>query len=187
MGRDVLLPQQHQGHPLALELLVDRRVVGRHVAHRRRPRRSQPREQRVLGQRQQHLRAELGHFGEAHVLGDDALGDLQSAGDLLVGQARFELQSVQLADAAHGECPGRHRPSGWQKPDRLRLQNTSPPAAVPDDRDRSFRHRDRPFRAATKPVTLDRNDRSRPAGTAGHDPSESAVTSRRNTHLPPCA
>ncbi|MGB5102042.1 MAG: hypothetical protein WBO04_01820, partial [Steroidobacteraceae bacterium] len=34
-----------------------------------------------------------------------------------------------------------------------------------------------------KPVTIDRNDRSRPAGTAGHDPSESAVTNRRNTQL----
>jgi hypothetical protein len=33
------------------------------------------------------------------------------------------------------------------------------------------------------PVTINRNDRLRLAGIAGHEPSESAVTSRRNTHL----
>ncbi|MBP7622244.1 MAG: hypothetical protein KA745_14840, partial [Gemmatimonadales bacterium] len=54
-------------------------------------------------------------------------------------------------------------------------------AAVPDDRDRPFRNRDRPFRAATKSVTIGRNDRSCLAGIAGHTPPECPVTIGRNT------
>lgn len=150
MGSNVLLPQQHQGHALALELLVDGRVVGRNVPDGRGSHRSQVRQQRVLRQRQQLGRVEPGGLGEATYL------------------ATTPLETAK----ARAIC-------WWDRPASNFSRYSS--RILGDDRDRSFRHRDRRFRAAQKPLTIDRSDRSRPAGIACHDPSESALTIRRNT------
>ena len=112
--RDVLLPQQPQRHAPALELLMDRGVVGLHVPggidRVGRNRRASV----VLAHRKQLGRRQLRRLGVRDVLGDDALRDRQRPRDPLVRKARLVLQSIQLADAAHGQCPGRHRLSGWQ-------------------------------------------------------------------------
>ena len=60
--------------------------------------------------------------GQAEVLGDDALRDRQRPCDPLVREARLVLQSIQLADAAHGQAT---------------LAKHLTTAADPDDRSRS--------------------------------------------------
>ena len=117
MPGHILGPKQLQGHPLALELLVDLKVVRLDEARRL-----------LLGWEQQGLEADFVHPlgqgpgdtlgpGKADVLADRALGELAGAGDLLVAESGLVLEAQYFDDFLHWNPRCRHSPSPQAKDD----------------------------------------------------------------------
>ncbi len=90
----VLLPQQHQGHAGAFELLVnDREIGGELIAGARHRRAVQPPLQLDVGQRLGHRPVHPGRPGQRHVLAHRALGQLERAGHFAIGQPNLQVQA----------------------------------------------------------------------------------------------
>lgn len=102
----VLLPQQHQRHALAAQLLVDAAVVGLHKAAG------------SLGCAQQAVMQggvikgldlwpiQAGGTGQGEVLGDDAFGNIQGSAGLLVGEPGFKFETQNVPYLAHIDPSG---------------------------------------------------------------------------------
>ncbi len=99
----VLLPQQHQRHTLAAQLLVQAAIVRLDVVTRPLRRHQQAPLQRgfirVPGLRP----VQPCGSGQAYVLGDDALRDAQRGGDLLVRQLGVQFQTQYVFDLTHSD------------------------------------------------------------------------------------
>ncbi|MNS78704.1 hypothetical protein D3C72_1123290 [compost metagenome] len=143
MGGDVLLPQQLQGDALAPQFAVDSDQIRQHpltarVAHLGGG--QQCRRQRDLIQRGQRRPLQACLAGRRDVLADDALGQLQGPGDLLVREASLKLEAQTFFDITHGYSLRRHS-STPQK--RARVTVTSGHAQrggrISLSRDRRFR------------------------------------------------
>ena len=89
----VFLPQQHERDALAAQLLVDTSVVGLRVGVAGAGRGQQAALQRGFVQGRNGLPVQSSSNGQAHVLGDNAFGDAQSTGDLLVRLSSLEFQT----------------------------------------------------------------------------------------------
>ena len=111
MRGEILLPQQLQGDALAPQLAVDTQHVRQHpltARLARRRRREQGGRQRSLVHGHQRRPIQPGHTRRRDVLADHALGQLQSAGDLLVGQTGLKLEAQTFFDVSHGYSRRRH-------------------------------------------------------------------------------
>ena len=111
MGGDVLLPQQLQGDALAPQFAVERDQIRQHplaagVAHLGGG--QQRRRQGLFIQRGQHRPLQACFVGRRDVLADDALGQLQGPGDLLVREASLKLEAQTFFDITHGYSLRRH-------------------------------------------------------------------------------
>ena len=109
----VFLPQRHQRHAGTLELLVDGgEIGGLLVAIARHRRAVQPRLQFDFAQRLGHRPVHPAHAGQRHVLAHHALGHLEHAGHLALGQLGLQMQAQCLSDLAHRDsCCGHRRRS----------------------------------------------------------------------------
>ena len=111
MGGDVLLPQQLQGDALAPQFAVDRDQIRQHplaagLAHLGSW--QQCCRQRDLIQRGQHRPLQACFVGRRDVLADDALGQLQGPGDLLVRETSLKFEAQTFFDITHGYSLRRH-------------------------------------------------------------------------------
>lgn len=89
----MLLPQQHQRHALAAQLLVPAAVVRLDMVARPLWRYQQASLQRRFIRIPDLLPFQTCGGGQADALGDDALRDAQRGGNLLVLQLGFQLQT----------------------------------------------------------------------------------------------
>ncbi|CAM3732644.1 hypothetical protein ROSA5918_05155 [Roseateles saccharophilus] len=100
VGGQVFLPQQHQRHALAVELAVDAGPVRNDDGKGSTGARLQSRRELLLAPILDGVPVQARGGGQADVLGDDALGDLQGGGDLLVRELRVPLQADDIFDHA---------------------------------------------------------------------------------------
>jgi len=106
----VLLPQQHQGDAGTLELLVNVREVGRQlVAGARQGWSVQPGLKFLVAERLGYRPVDAGHAGQRHVLADNALGQFERAGNLVVAEVGLQVQAQCLSDLAHRDSDCWHR------------------------------------------------------------------------------
>jgi len=94
MGRDILFPEQHEGHALVPQLLVRAAVVGRHVVGR--PVLATLHDTTLQSGVAQCLNGgpvQARNGGQADVLGHDALGDAEGGSDPLMGEAGLEFET----------------------------------------------------------------------------------------------
>ena len=165
----VLLPQQHQGHALALELLAYLRVVGGHEAAGALGRTTH---QAVVQCRLVHglnLRPmQTSGAGKLDVFGDHPFGDAKRGGDVLVGVLEFEFEAQDVFDVTHSDPSGIGHvisSKNWQGyPHRLGQICAAPARRLVDPlgcRDPVFQRRDTPTGRPRKSVTIYRNVRSR--------------------------
>ncbi len=96
----VLLPQQHQGHALAVELAVHAPPVGHDVGEVRCGPRQQPPDQLAFIELTGRSPVQGGGRGQPQVLGHDALRYLQGPGDRLVRHPRLVLEANHILDHA---------------------------------------------------------------------------------------
>jgi len=97
----VLLPQQHQRHAFAVQLLVQAAVVGLHMVARPFRRHQQAPFERGLVDALHARPIEAGGGGQANILGDDALRNAQRGSNLLVRQAGVEFQTQYVFNLTH--------------------------------------------------------------------------------------
>ena len=98
---NVLLPQQHQRHALATQLLVDEPVIGQDKAALRGNTADQPLMQLRLVHGLNLFPAQARGTGQARVLGDDALGDAQGDGYSFIGEIAYVFETQNVLDIAH--------------------------------------------------------------------------------------
>lgn len=99
---NVFLPQQHQRHTLATQLLVDESVIGQHKGSTLRGNTAdQPRVQLGLVHGLNLFPAQARGTGQACVLGDDALGDAQGDGYSFMGEIACVFEAQNVFDIAH--------------------------------------------------------------------------------------
>lgn len=115
VGSHVLLPQQHQRDALALELAVDAAPVGDDDGQRCRRARLQGGRELLFAPVLDGVPVQAGGGGQPDVLGDRALGGLQSGGDLCVRELRVPFQADHLLDHAQRDSFFGHSTPRWQK------------------------------------------------------------------------
>lgn len=97
----VFVPQQHEGHALASQLLVDAPVVGPSVGVAGSGRRQQAALQGGFVHASNGRTIQASGYRQAHIFGDHAFGDTKGKGDLLVGQATVEFETQGVFEFAH--------------------------------------------------------------------------------------
>ena len=97
----VFFPQQHEGHALAGQFLVNAPKVGLGVAVAGAGRCQQASLQRGFVHGCNRCPVQSGGHRQAHVLGDNAFGNTQSIGDLLVGLSALEFETQGVLEFAH--------------------------------------------------------------------------------------
>ena len=100
VGSAVLGPQQHQRDALAVEFAVDAAPVGHDDGQRGCRARLQRSRELLFAPVLDGAPVQAGCGGQADVLGDDALGDLQRGGHLLVRELGVPLQAENIFDHA---------------------------------------------------------------------------------------
>jgi hypothetical protein len=102
----VFLQQQHQRHALAAQLLVDASIVGLHKAADSLGRAQQAVVQSGVIKGLDLRPIQASRRGQGEVLGDDALGDVQCGGGLLVGEPGFKFETQNVPYLAHIDPSG---------------------------------------------------------------------------------
>jgi hypothetical protein len=165
--RRVLLPQKLQGHALALELLVDQRIVGRRIPSPRCRLDVQQRLQPTVIQVRRQRPAQAFLQRPPHRVRHRAFRQPRRRRDLLVAQSRLKLEAQNIFDLAHGT------PSRWHRLPRSKIRELSQQhvssSAIPAS-----------FRANVTTNSGNVTDDSGQRPKIGHLQSESAVTFGRN-------
>ena len=102
----VFLPQQHQRHAFASQLLVHAAVFGLHKAAGSLGCAQQSAGQSGVVQQLNVIPVQPCRCDQREVLADDALGDVQRGGGVLVGEPGFKLETQYVSYLAHIDPSG---------------------------------------------------------------------------------
>ena len=177
----MFLPQQHQRHAFASQLLVNAAIVGLHETADSPGGAQHSVVQCRVVQALDLNPVQTGRCGQRHILGDHAFGDAQGGGASLMGEPGFKFETKYVPYLAHIDPSGighAYFQQSWQGyPEGYgNMRNITRCVRRFRYRDRSFRSRDRSFRSTLqighdRPeslFTINQNRRSRSAGMTGH-------------------
>ena len=189
MGVGLLLPQQHEGHPGAFDLLMEVAAIEWRVGgHERRCAREQACLERRVVQVGRQRPGQARGLGALDILCDRALGYPAGPGDPVMGEPCFVFQSQNVFDLTHGLPRGGHVLS-LKKSGRITrgmgnpaLSDLSGGAILGRLKGRSRWIGIRGHLRSESAVTMNRNRRSRSIGMCGHHASEYAHESLK-THF----